>query len=114
MKTSKEIALCLNKEILDLDIVREYKAYQLELDSNEALKQLEKNLKKLQKEIVKKRYNKDSDIDSYIENYESLKKQFDSHPIVINYMFCIQEVDDILQNINLKINNEIKMIDNLD
>lgn len=112
--TSKEIAKKLNESILVDQRVLDFKVFYNLLQENDDLRCLEFELKKLQKQIVQLRVKNSAEVDDVIKIYEQKKSLFFDNPIVVNYQYCLDEVDILLQNINNYINNEIKVCDNLD
>ena len=58
----EELAQKLNQEILGLEVVQEYQKYEKLVLNDEKLKQLEKELKVLQKKIVNQKARQDDDV----------------------------------------------------
>ena len=104
----EELAQKLNQEILDLEVVQEYQKYEKLVLNDEKLKQLEKELKVLQKKIVNQKAKQDDDILNTIEEYQEKKAYYENHPLVVNYLYLQNEVNEILQTINQQINNSLK------
>lgn len=94
--------------ILNEPVVQEYKKYERLIQNNEKLKNDEKKLKQLQKKIVWQKANQDDDVIQTIAIYKKKKTEFENHPLVVNYLYLKQEVDDLLQSINIRINNQLK------
>lgn len=94
--------------ILNEPVVQEYKKYERLIQNNEKLKNDEKKLKQLQKKIVWQKANQDDDVIQTIAIYKKKKTEFENHPLVVNYLYLKQEVDDLLQSINIQINNQLK------
>ena len=42
-----------------------------------------------------------------IEEYQKIKNDFENHPIVVNYLYLKEEVDEILQSISSYINGQL-------
>lgn len=105
-KELKDKAIELNKWLLSQEVVIEYKKYERLIKSNPQISIQEKKLKELQKEIVNKKY-KDEDCLEVIKEYELLKKDFFSNPIVNNYLLLKEEVNQLIQQVNTIINKEI-------
>ena len=42
-----------------------------------------------------------------IEEYQKIKNDFENHPIVVNYLYLKEEVDEILQSITSYINGQL-------
>ena len=101
MTRIEELARKLNQEILALEVVQEYQKY-------EKLKQLEKELKVLQKKIVKQKAKQDDRVTKTIQEYQEKKAYYENHPLVVNYLYLQNEVNEILQTINQQMNNALK------
>lgn len=108
MTRIEELAQKLNQEILDLEVVQEYQKYEKLVLNDVKLKQLEKELKVLQKKIVNQKAKQDDDILNTIEEYQEKKAYYENHPLVVNYLYLQNEVNEILQTINQQINNSLK------
>ena len=104
----EELAQKLNQEILDLEVVQEYQKYEKLVLNDVKLKQLEKELKVLQKKIVNQKAKQDDDVLNTIEEYQEKKAYYENHPLVVNYLYLQNEVNEILQTINQQINNSLK------
>ena len=108
MTRIEELAQKLNQEILDLEVVQEYQKYEKLVLNDEKLKQLEKELKVLQKKIVNQKAKQDDDVLNTIEEYQEKKAYYENHPLVVNYLYLQNEVNEILQTINQQMNNALK------
>ena len=104
----EELARKLNQEILDLEVVQEYQKYEKLVLNDEKLKQLEKELKVLQKKIVNQKAKQDDGVTKTIQEYQEKKAYYENHPLVVNYLYLQNEVNEILQTINQQINNALK------
>ena len=104
----EELARKLNQEILALEVVREYQKYEKLVLNDEKLKQLEKELKVLQKKIVKQKAKQDDRVTKTIQEYQEKKAYYENHPLVVNYLYLQNEVNEILQTINQQMNNALK------
>jgi cell fate (sporulation/competence/biofilm development) regulator YmcA (YheA/YmcA/DUF963 family) len=102
----EELARKLNQEILALEVVQEYQKYEKLVLNDEKLKQLEKELKVLQKKIVKAK--QDDRVTKTIQEYQEKKAYYENHPVVVNYLYLQNEVNEILQTINQQMNNALK------
>ena len=103
----EELARKLNQEILALEVVQEYQKYEKLVLNDEKLKQLEKELKVLQKKIVNQKA-KHSITTKTIQEYQEKKAYYENHPLVVNYLYLQNEVNEILQTINQQMNNALK------
>lgn len=108
MTRIESLANKLNKEILELDVVCEYKRYEQLINSNEELKLLENELKDLQKLIVNKKAKQEDDVLEVIKVYQDKKNYYENHPLVVNYLYLQNEVNELLQTINQQINQALK------
>lgn len=108
MDKIEALSLKLNQMILNEPVVCEYKKYERLIQTNEKLKNDEKELKQLQKKIVQQKAKQDDDVIQTIAIYQKKKAEFENHPLVTNYLYLKQEVDDLLQSINSQINNQLK------
>lgn len=108
MTKIEKLALQLNEKILNEPVVQEFKKYERLIQKNEQLKNDEVWLKQLQKKIVWQKAHQDEDVQQTIAEYQKKKAEFESHPLVVNYLYLKQEVDDLLQSINAMINNQLK------
>lgn len=73
MTRIEELAQKLNQEILGLEVVQEYQKYEKLVLNDEKLKQLEKELKALQKKIVNQKAKQDDDVSKTIQEYQEKK-----------------------------------------
>ncbi len=108
MTRIEELARKLNQEILDLEVVQEYQKYEKLVLNDEKLKQLEKELKALQKKIVNQKAKQDDGVTKTIQEYQEKKAYYENHPLVVNYLYLQNEVNEILQTINQQMNNALK------
>ena len=104
----EELARKLNQEILALEVVQEYQKYEKLVLNDEKLKQLEKELKVLQKKIVNQKAKQDDRVTKTIQEYQEKKAYYENHPLVVNYLYLQNEVNEILQTINQQMNNALK------
>ena len=108
MTRIEELSRKLNQEILALEVVQEYQKYEKLVLNDEKLKQLEKELKVLQKKIVKQKAKQDDRVTKTIQEYQEKKAYYENHPLVVNYLYLQNEVNEILQTINQQMNNALK------
>ena len=108
MTRIEELARKLNQEILALEVVQEYQKYEKLVLNDEKLKQLEKELKVLQKKFVKQKAKQDDRVTKTIQEYQEKKAYYENHPVVVNYLYLQNEVNEILQTINQQMNNALK------
>lgn len=104
----EELARKLNQEILALEVVQEYQKYEKLVLNDEKLNQLEKELKVLQKKIVNQKAKQDDRVTKTIQEYQEKKAYYENHPLVVNYLYLQNEVNEILQTINQQMNNALK------
>ena len=103
-----ELARKLNQEILALEVVQEYQKYEKLVLNDEKLKRLEKELKVLQKKIVNQKARQGDRVTKTIQEYQEKKAYYENHPLVVNYLYLQNEVNEILQTINQQMNNALK------
>lgn len=108
MTRIEELARKLNQEILALEVVQEYQKYEKLVLNDEKLKQLEKELKVLQKKIVNQKAKQDDRVTKTIQEYQEKKAYYENHPLVVNYLYLQNGVNEILQTINQQMNNALK------
>ncbi len=108
MTRIEELARKLNQEILALEVVQEYQKYEKLVLNDEKLKQLEKELKVLQKKIVNQKAKQDDRVTKTIQEYQEKKAYYENYPLVVNYLYLQNEVNEILQTINQQMNNALK------
>lgn len=108
MTRIEELARKLNQEILASEVVQEYQKYEKLVLNDEKLKQLEKELKVLQKKIVNQKAKQDDRVTKTIQEYQEKKAYYENHPLVVNYLYLQNEVNEILQTINQQMNNALK------
>lgn len=108
MTRIEELAQKLNQEILGLEVVQEYQKYEKLVLNDEKLKRLEKELKVLQKKIVNQKAKQDYRVTKTIQEYQEKKAYYENHPLVVNYLYLQNEVNEILQTINQQMNNALK------
>lgn len=107
MNPSYKYAKELNDYLLNLELIKEYQKYERLIEKNQELKELEKKMKSLQKTIVRQKANQDETVVDTITVYQKIKAEFENHPLVVNYLYLKEEVNDLLQSINGYINQEL-------
>ncbi len=100
-------AKALNQWILKQDVVKEFQKYEKLLHEQPELLKMEKELKNMQQEIVKRKHQGIDCID-FIQDYQKKKKNFDENPLVYNYLSLKQEVNDLICQIQDDINEQLK------
>lgn len=108
-----ELANKLNRELLQEDVIKEFKKYEDLINKDEKLKSLQARLNILKKQIVRQKASKDETVIETIKQYQDLESELEGYPILVNYLNYKEEVDNLLQTINKKLNLglEIKTID---
>ena len=102
----KELASQINQELLDHPLVKEYQELERAYVSNEYLKQLEKMIVAIQKQIVQTKSKKGSS-QELIEEYNRIKDEYANHPLASNYMAARDELNGFLQELNKYMNNQL-------
>lgn len=103
----EECAKALNTYILELEVVKEYQKYEVLINNNKEIHDLEIQMKALQKKIVRQKAKQDKHVVDTIATYQTVKDAFESHPLVVNYLYLKQEVDSLLQEVNVLINGQL-------
>ena len=83
----------LKEELYSLPLIKEFLKIKQEINDNERLSNLDKNIKRLQQKSYK---NNDK---LAKEEYLKLKEEFDNDPLVVNYQILYEEVHDLLKEI---------------
>lgn len=83
----------LKEELYSLPLIKEFLKIKQEINDNERLSHLDKNIKRLQHQICK---NNDK---AAKEKYLKLKEEFDNDPLVVNYQILYEEVNNLLKEI---------------
>ena len=96
MKTLDQILAEVKEELDKEPIVQTYFSLKEQIESNEELNKLKDQIAKAQVELS---VNFGSNDKVYLKKKESLlvlKKRFNEHPLVINYHFVCEEVNELL------------------
>ena len=96
-ETAKE----LHQILMNHSLVVEYKKYQNIINSNPKYKELDLELRNMQKEIINN-YSKES-----IELYKKKKEQFLNDPILNNYLSLKEELNILLNTLQDIINDNL-------
>ncbi|WP_455683756.1 YlbF family regulator [Thomasclavelia sp.] len=104
---SLEYAQELNDYLLNLDVIKEYQKYEELINQDDKIKKLEIKMKAYQKKIVNQKAKQDERVVNTITEYKKIKDEFENHPLVVNYLYLKEEVDEILQSINSYINGQL-------
>ena len=83
----------LKEELYSLPLIKEFLKIKQEINDNERLSNLDKNIKRLQHQSCK---NNDK---TAKETYLKLKEEFDNDPLVVNYQILYEEVNNLLKEI---------------
>ena len=83
----------LKEELYSLPLIKEFLKIKQEINDNERLSNLDKNIKRLQQKRCK---NNDK---AAKEKYLKLKEEFDNDPLVVNYQILYEEVNNLLKEI---------------
>lgn len=107
MNHSLEYAQELNDYLLNLDVIKEYQKYEKLINQDDKINKLEVKMKAYQKKIVNQKAKQDERVIITITEYQQIKDEFENHPLVVNYLYLKEEVDEILQSINSYINGQL-------
>ena len=97
----------INDYLLNLEVIKEYQKYEKIIHQDNKIVELEDKIKAYQKKIVNQKANQDENVVKTIEEYQKIKNDFENHPIVVNYLYLKEEVDEILQSISSYINGQL-------
>ena len=104
---SLDYAKKINDYLLNLEVLKEYQKYEKIIHQDNKIVELEDKIKAYQKKIVNQKANQDENVVKTIEEYQKIKNDFENHPIVVNYLYLKEEVDEILQSISSYINGQL-------
>ena len=104
----KEISLKLNEEIKATKQFQEYQSLAKQVKKNEALKKQEEMLKAMQKQIVSMTYNQDEGVEIVKKNYKEALENYKNHPLIVNYRYALENLNELLQYVNDYINGGLK------
>lgn len=104
----EKVALELNQMILQSKEYQRFHNYEAAIKKCSELEQIEKTLKKMQKQIVNASFHQSEELDSLKEQYQNLMDEFKNHPLVNNYIIELESLNEFLQYINHYINGALK------
>lgn len=107
MNRSLDYAKQVNDYLLNLEVIKEYQRYEQLIDQDDKIKKLEVKMKAYQKKIVNQKANQDETVVKTIAKYQAIRTEFENHPLVVNYLYLKEEVNEILQSINNYINGQL-------
>lgn len=100
MKCLKQDAINLNHKIKELEEVKQYLQYKKWIQEDELIQSWLKQIQEIQKKMNQKL--KENQIQEYYQlkkELEVYKHQFDTHPLIQNYLRYKQDTYDIIQEI---------------
>ena len=107
LNRSLDYARELNDYLLNLEVIKEYQKYEQLINQDDKIKKLEVKMKAYQKKIVNQKANQDETVVKTITEYQKIRNEFENHPLVVNYLYLKEEVNEILQSINSYINGQL-------
>lgn len=107
MNRSLDYAKQVNDYLLNLEVIKEYQRYEQLINQDDKIKKLEVKMKAYQKKIVNQKANQDETVVKTIAKYQAIRTEFENHPLVVNYLYLKEEVNEILQSINNYINGQL-------
>lgn len=107
MDRSLDYAKKINDYLLNLEVIKEYQKYEKLIHQDNRIVDLEAKIKAYQKKIVNQKANQDENVVKTIGEYKKMKTTFENHPLVVNYLYLKEEVDEILQSISNYINGQL-------
>lgn len=93
-----ELVENINNELKEYECIKEYRRLKTLIGKDKFIKNLKKEIDVAKKNLV----HEIRDINSYSlakDHYLSLKKQFDEHPLIRNYLTVKEECYDLLKEI---------------
>lgn len=93
-----ELVENINDDLKEYECIKEYRKLKALIDKDEYIKNLKKEIDNAKKNLV----HEIRDINSYSlakDHYLSLKKQFDEHPLIKNYLTVKEECYDLLKEV---------------
>jgi len=107
LNRSLDYAKQVNDYLLNLEVIKEYQRYEQLINQDDKIKKLEVKMKAYQKKIVNQKANQDETVVKTIAKYQAIRTEFENHPLVVNYLYLKEEVNEILQSINNYINGQL-------
>ena len=105
MNNLHELALNLNKEILNHPLIKEYQTLELKVLNDDKLKNIDYELRKAQKEMVE--HSTKDDYEFYQDKYVKLKDYASENPLFQNYIILKEEVQNLLNQISYLIKKDL-------
>lgn len=90
-KSIEDVIAALNAE----PVVQEFEKAKALVTSDKYVQQMEAKLKVLQQKMTQNVMDKTLH-ETYKADYETLKKEYDEHPYVVNYNALLNDVNDLL------------------
>ena len=90
----QELAKKINEEILNSSVYKRYLNSKKNVENNECLLDLQNNMKILKDKICKEKN------DELVEEYYSLDKEYNSHPLVKEYLASKSDLNALLLDIS--------------
>lgn len=106
-KEIEELAIKINEELKNDPAVVEFFKYQKAINNSDLLNK-EEEIKELQQKIVNALdANEMDEYELLKKDYEVLKDYYDNHPLLVNYKYLAESVNDLLQQIAFIIDEDI-------
>ncbi|WP_297074423.1 YlbF family regulator [uncultured Enterococcus sp.] len=106
----KELEI-LEQLIASHPIIREFKEVQLRAQNNTALKELEAQIKRAQKDAVQyAHYDKPEAEKIAIKEIEQLQATYDQHPLVVRYRDVLYEANELLQYVTTTLQKKVNHV----
>lgn len=93
-----DLAKRINKELLDLPLIKEYQKLEEKILADEVLKNIDYEMRKAQRDMVEHSTKEDYHI--YQNRYVSLKDSTKDNPLFQNYLSLKEDVQDLLNQIS--------------
>lgn len=115
MKDEPQVTAALNDLIEELQrhpIIKDFQAVEEKTRNNQSLKEMEEQIKALQKEAVSfAHYGKPEAERQALAQADALRQAYEEHPLVVSYRQRLQEADDLLHYVTGRIQAEINETD---
>lgn len=108
MNKTDQLALEIRQWIMEQPAYIGYRHSREAIDMHPELALMEKELKRLQQEIIQLKKDPDGQADAMIQIYEKKKAAFENHPLVVNYLADQTELNALFQYIISNIEANLK------
>ncbi len=100
-----DLAKKINKELLDLPLIKEYQELEKIILNDKVLKNIDYELRKAQKDMVE--HSTQNDYNIYQNNYVILKETIKNNPLFQNYLSLKEDVQNLLNQVSALIKKDL-------